>query len=74
MNDNYSDTEGLIIPDHWSGREALAIFDFLDKLRQKVWLEYREEIIHQIRTETDRNDLDLQNSQSSFEFDDDIDF
>ncbi len=62
----------LNIPDDWSGREALAIFDFLDKIRQKVWLEYREEIINQVRSEMDRTELDTGNSE--FEFDDDIDF
>ncbi len=60
------------LPDDWSGREALAIFDLLDKLRQKIWLEYREEIITQVREEMDQTELDMENSE--FEFDDDINF
>jgi hypothetical protein len=70
MNDN----DPLTIPDDWSGQQALAIFDFLDKLRQKMWLEYQEEIIHQLRSEMDKTDLEQQNNESPFEFDDDIDF
>ena len=66
------DIEPFRLPDDWSGREALAIFDLLDKLRQKVWLEYREEIINQVRAEMDQTELDIENSE--FEFEDDIDF
>ncbi len=40
MNDN----DPLTIPDDWSDQQALAIFDFLDKLRETVWREYREGI------------------------------
>jgi hypothetical protein len=64
--------EPFRLPDDWSGREALAIFDLLDKLRQKIWLEYREEIITQVREEMDQTELDMENSE--FEFDDDINF
>ena len=65
--------EPFKIPDYWSDREALAIFDFLDKLRDKVWHEYRDEITNQVRSEMDQTDQDIENSEP-FEFDDDIDF
>ena len=64
--------EPFRLPDDWSGREALAIFDLLDKLRQKIWLVYREEIINQVRAEMDQTELDMESCE--FEFDDDIDF
>ena len=67
------DIEPFRLPDDWSGREALAIFDLLDKLRQKVWLEYREEIINQVRAEMDQTELDME-SRKSADFDDDIGF
>jgi len=68
-----NDSNPLNIPDNWSGQQALAIFDFLDKLRQKIWLEYQEEITLELRSEMDKADLEMDNSES-FEFDDDIDF
>jgi hypothetical protein len=69
MNDN----DPLTIPDDWSDQQALAIFDFLDKLRETVWCEYREGIIHQLRTEMGGTELETENSEL-VEFDDDIDF
>jgi hypothetical protein len=69
MNDN----DPLTIPDDWSDQQALAIFDFLDKLRETVWREYREGIIHQLRTEMGGTELETENSEL-VEFDDDIDF
>ena len=69
MNDN----DPLNIPDNWSAQQALAIFDFLETLRQKVWLEYQEEIISLVRAETDRNEQGME-SRESIDFDDDIDF
>jgi len=69
MNDN----DPLTIPDDWSAQQALAIFDFLEILRQKVWLEYQEEIITQVRAEMDRSERGMENCES-VDFDDDIDF
>jgi hypothetical protein len=69
MNDN----DPLTIPDDWSDQQALAIFDFLDKLRETVWREYREGIIHQLRTEVGETELKTEYSEL-VEFDDDIDF
>jgi hypothetical protein len=68
-----NDHDPLTIPDDWSDEQALAIFDFLDKLRETVWREYREKIIHQIRSEMGGTELDIENSESS-EFDGGIDF
>jgi len=28
------------IPDYWSPEEALAIFDFIDNLREHIWAHY----------------------------------
>ena len=39
MNDNIH----LVIPDNWSDEQALTIFDFLDKLRDKCGLNIRKE-------------------------------
>lgn len=65
----------LVIPDNWSDEQALTIFDFLDKLRDKVWFEYQEGIIRQLRMETGGSELELDMKISELpEFDDDLDF
>jgi len=68
-----TDNIHLIVPDDWSDEQALTIFDFLDKLRDKVWFEYQEGIIRQLRTETGGSERGIEISES-FEFDDDINF
>ncbi len=68
-----TDNIHLLVPDNWSDEQALTIFDFLDKLRDKVWFEYQEGIIRQLRIETEGTEREIEISES-LEFDDDIDF
>ncbi len=59
------------IPDYWTPEQALAVYEFLDELRDRVWDLYREQIQEQCRidcAEDDDEQLDL------FEFDDEIPF
>jgi hypothetical protein len=59
------------IPDYWSPEQALAVYEFLDELRDRVWDRYREQIQEQCRIDRDEDDdaqLDL------FAFDDEIPF
>ena len=32
------------IPEHWSPPEALAVFEFIDTLRERIWDRYGERI------------------------------
>lgn len=59
------------IPDYWSPEQALAVYEFLDELRERVWDHYREQIQEQCRIDCDKDDdtqLDL------FPFNDEIPF
>ncbi len=29
-----------IIPDHWTAREALAVYEFIDGIRDEIWDRY----------------------------------
>lgn len=29
-----------IIPDYWTAREALAVYEFIDELREVIWSRY----------------------------------
>jgi len=42
------------IPDHWSAEQALAVYEFLDTLRDHLWDQYRAQIQEQYRI--DRQD------------------
>jgi hypothetical protein len=37
------------IPGDWSPEQALAVYEFLDVLRERVWDRYQEQIIDQYR-------------------------
>ena len=38
-----------IIPDDWSPEQAIAVYEFLDEVRERVWDRYQEHIIEQFR-------------------------
>ena len=56
------------IPDYWSPEQALAVYELLDELRDRVWDLYREQIQEQCRIDCGQDDdqLDL------FPFNDEI--
>jgi hypothetical protein len=50
------------IPDYWSPEQALAVYEFLDELCDRVWDRYREQIQEQCRIDREQDDdaqLDL---------------
>ena len=64
-----------LIPDHWSPQQALAVYEFLDELRDRVWDRYREQLIEQLQAEQQsqaQDDAQLQ--LPLFSFDDAIPF
>ena len=60
------------IPDYWTAEQALAVYDFLDNLRERVWDRYGEHITERMRFEYEeqkrRAQLEL------FPFNDEIPF
>ena len=36
------------IPDHWSPRQALAVYDFLSELQQQIWDRYEQTLVELI--------------------------
>ena len=39
------------IPDYWTAEQALAVYEFLDQLRERVWDHYGEQITERMRFE-----------------------
>jgi len=58
----YADMSNLRIPQHWSGEQALAVWEFLDSIAGIVWDRYELQLIELIqseRCEEDPSQLDL---------------
>ena len=41
------------IPDDWSPQQAIAVYEFLDEVREQIWDRYQEHIIEQFRINCD---------------------
>ena len=63
------------IPDDWSPDQALAVYEFLDALRERVWDRYQEQIIEQFRADCEHVETDdAQLELKLFPFNDEIPF
>jgi predicted DNA binding CopG/RHH family protein len=55
------------IPDYWSPEQALAIYEFLNDLRERIWDRYGEQITEQMRFEYEKQEKRAQLELSLFE-------
>ena len=62
-----------MIPDYWSPREVLAVYEFIDKLRDEIWNRYELELIKIMQTEYSTNPADW-GDKTSEDPDDEISF
>ena len=46
----------LQLPDHWTPEQALAVFEMLDLMRDRLWLLYAADIQHAMRDDQQRID------------------
>jgi len=60
------------IPDYWSPQQALAVFEFLDELRERVRERYGEQITEQMRVEYEQQQRSAQ--LELLPFDDELPF
>jgi hypothetical protein len=61
-----------LIPDYWSPEQALAVYEFLDELRERVWDRYGEQITEHMRFEYEQQQKSVQ--LELFPFNDEIPF
>lgn len=61
-----------IIPDDWSPEQAIAVYEFLDEVRECIWNRYQEHIIgqFQINCEKEKDEAQLE----LFPFNDELPF
>ena len=60
------------IPDYWSPEQALAVYEFLDDLRERIGDRYGEQITERMRLEYEEHEKRAQLELSLF--DDEIPF
>ncbi len=48
----------FVIPDYWTAEQALAVYDFIDAIRDEIWNRYELQLIDIIKAEhsTDPDD------------------
>ena len=39
------------IPDYWTPEQATEIFEFIDEIREAIWINYRFQIIEQMHSD-----------------------
>lgn len=59
------------IPDDWSAQQALAAYELLDALRDRIWDRYELQLIELLAPETNENAI---SQPDLFELNDDIPF
>ena len=62
-----------MIPDYWTPREALAVYEFIDELRDEIWNRYELELIKIMQAERSTNPADW-GDEISEDPDDEISF
>jgi len=54
-----------LVPDHWSAQEALAVFEFIDAIREEIWCRYALSITEQLQAERSTNPADWELSEDA---------
>jgi hypothetical protein len=60
------------IPDYWSPEQALAVYEFLEELRERIGDRYGEQITERMRFEYEQHEKRAQ--LELFAFDDEVPF
>ncbi|MCF6356075.1 MAG: hypothetical protein L3J26_13415 [Candidatus Polarisedimenticolaceae bacterium] len=51
-----------IIPHNWTAREALAVYEFIDTIRDEIWRRYDVQLVELLSTEHSTNPEDWASS------------
>lgn len=60
-----------IIPHDWTAREALAVYEFIDALRDEIWRRYDVQLVELLSTERSINPEDWESFAVNEDLDDD---
>ena len=68
----WPDRPRIVLPEDWSPEQALAAFELIDLIRDRLWNDYGLAIQHALRSQQQHPDLDLH--QLPLRLDDDLPF
>ncbi len=63
-----------IIPDYWTAHEALAVYEFIDDIRDEIWNRYQFQLIDILQEDRYPDPIDWESYESYEGLDDEIDF
>jgi len=43
--------KNIKLPDYWTPKQATEVFEFIDEIREAIWIQYQLEIMEQMRSE-----------------------
>ena len=66
--------KALVIPDYWTAEEALAVYDFIDTIRDEIWRRYEMQLIDIIQKEHSTDPADWASYENEAEPDEDVNF
>ena len=58
-----------IIPNDWTAREALAVYEFIDAVREEIWRQYNAQLQEHLRTECSTDPADWESLENRADFD-----
>ena len=64
----------LVIPDYWTAEEALAVYDFIDAIRDEIWSRYEMQLIDIIQKERSTSPADGESYENEEGLDEDVSF
>ncbi len=64
----------LVIPDYWTAEEALAVYDFIDAIRDEIWSRYEMQLIDIMQKEHSTNPADAEAYENDEQPDEDVSF
>jgi hypothetical protein len=62
------------IPDDWTPREALAVYEFIDAIREAIWTHYNTQLIELLSADRSTNPEDWECAANTEDLDDELTF
>lgn len=63
-----------LIPDYWTAQEALAVYEFIDMIRDEIWSRYEIQLIEILQVEHSADPSDWDAVENRDDPDDEICF
>lgn len=61
-----------IVSDDWTAREALAVYEFIDAMREEIWARYERQIVEILSAECSSDPAEWEGCNSNDDLDDEL--